>query len=57
VGAAWTEAGDLDHYGHEHGIRLARDVDAQLDQVLERVKSLVDAGGKAFASSPTTAGC
>jgi hypothetical protein len=43
-GCAWTEAGDLDHYGHEHGIRLARDVDAQLGQVVERVQDLRDAG-------------
>ena len=43
-GRAWTEAGDLDHYGHEHGIRLARDVDAQLAQVVERVQELRDAG-------------
>lgn len=43
-GRGWTEAGDLDHYGHEHGIRLARDVDAQLAQVMERVQELVDAG-------------
>lgn len=43
-GRAWTEAGDLDHYGHEHGIRLARDMDTQLDQVVERVNELCDAG-------------
>lgn len=43
-GRGWTEAGDLDHYGHEHGIRLARDVDAQLAQVVERVQELRDAG-------------
>lgn len=43
-GRAWTEAGDLDHYGHEHGIRLARDIDAQLAQVVERVQELCDAG-------------
>jgi hypothetical protein len=43
-GRGWTEAGDLDHYGHEHGIRLARDVYAQLAQVIERVEELVDAG-------------
>jgi hypothetical protein len=43
-GRGWTEAGDLDHYGHEHGIRLARDVDTQLAQVMERVQELVDAG-------------
>lgn len=45
-GKAWTEAGDLDHYGHEHGLRLARDLDSQLDQVGERVQELVDAGWK-----------
>lgn len=45
-GQAWTEAGDLDHYGHEHGIRLARDLEAQLDQVVERVAELCDAGWK-----------
>ena len=45
-GQAWTETGDLDHYGHEHGLRLARDVDSQLDQVVERVQELVEAGWK-----------
>lgn len=45
-GQAWTEAGDLDHYGHEHGLRLARDLDTQLDQVVERVQELADAGWK-----------
>jgi hypothetical protein len=43
-GLAWTEAGDLDHYGHEHGVRLARDLDTQLSQVVERVEELKDAG-------------
>lgn len=45
-GRGWTETGDLDHYGHAHGVRLARDVDAQLDQVLERVRDLCEAGWK-----------
>lgn len=45
-GQAWTEAGDLDHYGHEHGVRLARDLDTQLNQVVERVEELLDAGWK-----------
>ncbi|MDM0108668.1 BREX-1 system phosphatase PglZ type B [Variovorax sp. J22R24] len=45
-GRAWTEAGDLDHYGHEHGIRLARDMTTQLDQVVERVGELAGAGWK-----------
>ena len=47
-GRAWTEAGDLDHYGHEHGIRLARDLETQLNQVLERVSELQQAGWKRF---------
>ena len=45
-GRAWTEAGDLDHYGHEHGVRLARDLGTQLDQVVERLTELSDAGWK-----------
>lgn len=47
-GCAWTEAGDLDHYGHEHGVRLARDLDTQLTQVVERVTELLDAGWKSI---------
>jgi len=47
-GRAWTESGDLDHYGHEHGIRLARDLDAQLNQVTERLEELIDAGWRRF---------
>lgn len=45
-GLGWTEAGDLDHYGHQHGVRLARDLDTQLDQVVERVEELCAAGWK-----------
>jgi hypothetical protein len=43
-GLAWTEAGDLDHYGHQHGIRLARDMDSQLAQIVERIEALCQAG-------------
>lgn len=43
-GRAWTEVGDLDHFGHAHGIRLARDLDVQLGQVTERVQELQEAG-------------
>ncbi len=43
-GRAWTEAGDLDHYGHAHGLRLARDLNHQLAQVVERVTELQQAG-------------
>lgn len=43
-GQAWTEVGDLDHYGHEHGIRLAKDLDIQLNHIVERVSELCSAG-------------
>jgi len=44
IGRAWAESGDLDHYGHAHGVRLARDIDVQLAAVVERVKELCEAG-------------
>lgn len=47
-GKAWVECGDLDHYGHEHGLRLARDMDTQLTQIVERLTELNDAGWKRF---------
>jgi hypothetical protein len=45
-GRAWTECGDLDHYGHEHGIRLAREVPVLLDEIMEQIRFLFDAGWK-----------
>jgi len=45
---AWVECGDLDHYGHAHGIRLARDMRAQLDQIVERLSELNEAGWTRF---------
>ena len=48
AGTAWVECGDLDHYGHEHGLRLARDMGAQLGQIVERLLELKDAGWAHF---------
>ena len=45
---AWVECGDLDHYGHAHGLRLARDMDTQLGQIVERVTELKEAGWTRF---------
>ena len=45
---AWVECGDLDHYGHAHGLRLARDMRAQLDQIVERLAELNEAGWTRF---------
>ncbi len=47
-GQAWVECGDLDHYGHEHGTRLARDLDIQLYQIVERLSELAEAGWHQF---------
>lgn len=46
TGRAWTEFGDLDHYGHEHGLRLAREVPIILDAIVEQIRFLMDAGWK-----------
>jgi hypothetical protein len=45
---AWVECGDLDHYGHAHGLRLARDMETQLAQIVERLTELSEAGWARF---------
>lgn len=47
-GKAWVECGDLDHYGHAHGLRLARDMETQLGQIVERLIELNEAGWARF---------
>lgn len=47
-GRAWVECGDLDHFGHEHGLRLAKDLDNQVAQIVERIAELNDAGWARF---------
>lgn len=43
-GKAWTEVGDLDHYGHQHGLKLARDMEHLMFPIVERIQELVEAG-------------
>lgn len=43
-GKAWTEAGDLDNYGHQNGMKLARDMDRLVLPIAERVQELAEAG-------------
>ena len=43
-GLAWLETGDLDHYGHEHGLKLARNMEQLLSEIEERVVELLAAG-------------
>lgn len=43
-GRAWVECGDLDHDGHQHGLRLARDLDYSLTNLVESLRELMAAG-------------
>ena len=48
AGQAWVECGDLDHFGHEHGLLLAKDMANQLSRIVERLRELNDAGWTRF---------
>lgn len=43
-GKVWAEFGDFDHYGHEHGWKLARHIGEQIDELTEYVEALLNAG-------------
>jgi hypothetical protein len=43
-GRAWTELGDVDEFGHSHGWKLARAVDAELREIAQRVAWLLKYG-------------
>ena len=43
-GKAWTEAGELDHLGHDHQAGLPRFIPEQIDLLRDRVRELLDAG-------------
>jgi hypothetical protein len=44
AGKGWAEFGDFDHYGHEHGWKLARHIEEQLRELVEYVEGLLNAG-------------
>jgi len=46
TGRAWTEAGNVDHLGHDRGIGLARELDVEVGVVARRVRELLNAGWK-----------
>ena len=46
AGSAWTECGDLDHFGHQHGLKLAKEIPAQVEHINERIQELLDTGWK-----------
>jgi hypothetical protein len=43
-GTAWTESGELDHRGHDMGIRLVDYVDEEVQRIVARIRDLLDAG-------------
>jgi hypothetical protein len=46
TGRAWTECGDIDRFGHSHESKLAREVDSEVNEIAQRVESLLDWGWK-----------
>jgi hypothetical protein len=46
AGMAWTELGDLDHYGHMQGWKLAWRVDEVVREFVDRLTALLEAGWK-----------
>ena len=44
MGAAWTETGEIDHRGHDVGVRLVEFLDDELDRLAGRIRELLDAG-------------
>jgi hypothetical protein len=43
-GAGWAEAGELDHRGHDLGVRLVDYLDEEVDRIVGRVRELLGAG-------------
>jgi hypothetical protein len=43
-GRGWTEFGDIDKYGHKHGCKTAKHVEAQLRELEQRIAELLSAG-------------
>lgn len=41
---AWTEMGKIDSFGHELGADLVRQIDTEIDTIIERIGALLDAG-------------
>ena len=41
---AWTEAGEIDHRGHDLGVRLVEYLDDEVARIAGRIRELLDAG-------------
>jgi hypothetical protein len=45
-GTAWSEAGEVDHRGHDMGMRLVDYLDEEVERIVARIRELLDAGWK-----------
>jgi hypothetical protein len=45
-GKAWLEFGDVDHEGHDKGWKLAKYLDNLLEEIVDKVRALLDSGWK-----------
>jgi hypothetical protein len=43
-GAAWVEAGEIDHRGHDAGLRLVEYLDDEVGRIVVRIRELLEAG-------------
>lgn len=43
-GRAWTEIGEIDHKGHDAGIRLAHEIEGEVARIVRRTRELLNAG-------------
>ncbi|MFZ1489975.1 MAG: BREX-1 system phosphatase PglZ type B [Ilumatobacteraceae bacterium] len=43
-GRAWTETGEVDHKGHDLGVRLAHEINDEVSRIARRIRDLLDAG-------------
>ncbi len=47
-GNAWCEFGDIDHEGHDRGWKLAKHIGTLLEEIQDRIASLLSAGWKSI---------
>jgi hypothetical protein len=44
LGTAWAEVGEVDHRGHDMGIRLVEHLDDEVNRIVGRTRELINAG-------------
>jgi hypothetical protein len=44
AGTAWTEAGELDHRGHDLGVRVVDSLEEEVGRIVGRVRELIESG-------------